>query len=60
MSDARVCELAVEIIEAQKREIDEMTWLVDDIAANGVAATAAEADRRPVPEFGGTADRTCP
>ena len=60
MSDARVCELAVEIIEAQRREIDEMTWLVDDIAANGVAATAEEADRRPVPEFGGTADRTCP
>jgi len=51
MGDARVCELAVEIIEAQKREIDEMTWLIDDIAANGVATTEADAQERPVPSF---------
>ena len=60
LSDARVCELAVEIIEAQKREIDEMKWLVEDISANGPATTASEADARPVPDFGGSAARTCP
>jgi hypothetical protein len=43
--------LADEIIEAQRREIREMDWLIDDIAENGVAATPEEADRRSVPEF---------
>jgi hypothetical protein len=37
--DVRVCELAVEISEAQRREIFEMEWLIDDIEENGVAAT---------------------
>lgn len=60
LQDVRVCELAVEIIEAQRREIAEMDWLISDIGENGHAATAAEADQRPVPEFGGTATRTCP
>jgi hypothetical protein len=60
LQDVRVCELAVEIIEAQRREIAEMDWLIYDIGENGYAATAAEADQRPVPEFGGTATRTCP
>ena len=59
LSDVRVCELAVEIIEAQRREIDEMDWLIADIAANGPAETAAEAVERPVPDFQGSADRTC-
>lgn len=59
LSDVRVCELAVEIIEAQRREIDEMDWLIDDIAANGPATTPAEAADRPVPDYQGTADRTC-
>lgn len=58
--DVRVCELAVEIVAAQRREISEMDWLIADIGENGVAATAAEAEDRPVPEFGGTATRTCP
>ena len=58
--DVRVCELAVEIIEAQRREIAEMDWLIKDIGENGYAATAAEADQRPVPEFQGQATRTCP
>lgn len=58
--DVRVCELAVGIIEAQRREIAEMKWLIDDIAENGVAPTRAEAGRRPVPEFEGTAARSCP
>ena len=60
ISDVRVCELAVEIIEAQQREIAEMDWLIDDIKTNGIAATAQEADARPVPTFTGTAVRTCP
>jgi len=49
--DMRVRELADEIIEAQRREIAEMEWLLADIAENGEATTAAEADARPVPSF---------
>lgn len=49
--DVRVRELADEIIEAQRREIAEMEWLLADIAENGEATTAAEADARPVPSF---------
>lgn len=60
ISDARVCELAVGIIEAQRREIQEMSWLTDDIDEHGPAATRAEADERPVPSFEGTSDRSCP
>lgn len=60
ISDVRVCELAVEISEAQRREIFEMDWLVADIERNGVAATADEAEARPVPEFDEPAVRTCP
>lgn len=53
ISDVRVRDLADEIIEAQRREIKEMEWLLDDIAANGEAETEAEAQARPVPEFEG-------
>jgi hypothetical protein len=59
-NDVRVCELAVEISEAQRREISEMEWLIDDIQRNGVAATAEEADARPVPDYDEPADRQCP
>lgn len=51
IEDVRVRELADEIIEAQRREIQEMNWLLDDIRTNGLADTEAEADARPVPEF---------
>ena len=51
LDDVRVRELADEIIAAQKREIEEMNWLIDDIAENGKAETRSEADARPVPEF---------
>lgn len=51
IADLRVRELADEIIEAQKREIEEMNWLIADISANGKATTAAEAEARAVPEF---------
>jgi hypothetical protein len=54
IADPRVRELADEIIEAQRREIREMEWLIEDIRANGIAATRAEADARPVPDFPAT------
>ncbi|MFO7587471.1 MAG: DUF305 domain-containing protein [Gemmatimonadota bacterium] len=53
IEDPRVRELADEIIEAQRREIREMDWLIADIRANGVAGSRAEADARPVPDFSG-------
>lgn len=49
--DARVRQLADDIIEAQRREILEMNWLLEDIREHGIAATQADADARPVPEF---------
>lgn len=58
--DVRVCELAVAISEAQRREILEMDWLLQDIEENGVAATPAEAEARPVPEYDVAAVRDCP
>jgi hypothetical protein len=51
LDDVRVRELADEIIEAQKREIEEMNWLLADIDEHGKATTAAEAKSRPAPEF---------
>jgi magnesium-transporting ATPase (P-type) len=51
ISDVRVRQLADAIIEAQRREIKEMDWLIRDIADNGIAASQAEAEGRPVPEF---------
>ncbi len=60
IADLRVCELAVEISEAQRREILEMEWLIDDIQRNGVAATLEEAESRPIPEFERPAERQCP
>ncbi|MGB3736464.1 MAG: DUF305 domain-containing protein [Ilumatobacter sp.] len=60
IDDARVCELAKGIIEAQQREIAEMEWLLDDIAENGTATTAEAAADRAVPEFDAEAIRDCP
>lgn len=54
IDDVRVRELADKIIEAQRREIKEMDWLLNDIEENGLAATQQQADARPVPEFEGT------
>jgi hypothetical protein len=54
IEDPRVRKLADEIIEAQRREIREMEWLISDIRTNGVATTQPEADARPVPEFSAT------
>jgi len=60
IEDVRVCELAVDISEAQRREIREMDWLIEDIERNGIAATAEEAQARPAPTYDDTADRQCP
>src|SRR3546814_12345613 len=46
VDDYRVCELAVEISEAQRRASDEMDWLIEDIRENGPASPRAEADAR--------------
>ncbi|GAA0497649.1 MULTISPECIES: DUF305 domain-containing protein [Microbacterium] len=60
IQDLRVCQLAVGISEAQRREILEMDWLIKDIAENGVATTPEDAADRRVPHFTRSADRTCP
>ncbi|MDX9992799.1 MAG: DUF305 domain-containing protein [Anaerolineales bacterium] len=51
IEDPRVRKLADEIIAAQEKEIQEMEWLIEDIKANGVAQSQAEADARPAPDF---------
>lgn len=51
IEDVRVRELADEIIEAQRREIAEMNWLLEDIAQGGIVTTEAEAENRPIPDF---------
>lgn len=53
IDDLRVRELADGIIAAQRKEIAEMDWLIEDIQKNGLATTADEAEARPVPEFQG-------
>jgi hypothetical protein len=57
LDDLRVCALANRIIRAQREEIAEMDWLIDDIAENGEATTRAEADDRPTPTFSSDDDR---
>ena len=52
IEDVRVRALAADIIEAQRREIDEMNWLLEDIRENGPAETQSEADAHPIPDFG--------
>ncbi|MAT97063.1 MAG: DUF305 domain-containing protein [Anaerolineaceae bacterium] len=54
IEDPRVRDLADRIIEAQRKEIKEMEWLIEDIRTNGVAETQEEANARPVPEFSET------
>jgi uncharacterized protein (DUF305 family) len=51
IEDLRVRDLAQGISDTQVREIKEMSWLVDDIAAHGKATTTDAAAARPVPEF---------
>ncbi len=51
IEDPRVRELADDIIRAQRLEINEMEWLIEDIRANGVARSDEEAEGRRVPDF---------
>ena len=51
IQDVRVRALADDIIRAQRREIAQMQWLIEDIDRNGVADTEAKAGQRPVPRF---------
>ncbi|MDB9527919.1 DUF305 domain-containing protein [Oscillatoria sp. CS-180] len=54
IEDVRVRELADEIIEAQRREIKEMEWLISDIRDNGLVTTQVELNGREMPEFAPT------
>ncbi|MDY7091593.1 MAG: DUF305 domain-containing protein [Acidobacteriota bacterium] len=54
IEDVRVRKLADEIIKAQRTEIKEMEWLIQDIKKNGVARTQAEANARTIPDFSAT------
>ena len=56
IEDLRTRELADGIIKAQRKEIKEMTWLVNDIRENGPATTPEEAAARPIPDFEGKLD----
>ncbi len=54
IKDIRVRELADEIIKAQRREIMEMEWLINDIKENGVVLSEEEKMKRPLPQFKGS------
>ena len=57
IEDVRVRELADKIIIAQRREIKEMEWLINDIRENGLVKTAEVKEKRPVPEFKGSTEK---
>ncbi|MCF8496597.1 MAG: DUF305 domain-containing protein [Alphaproteobacteria bacterium] len=54
IQDLRVRDLADRILRAQRQEIDEMKWLLDDIKRNGKAGTEEETRQRPAPVFEGS------
>lgn len=56
IEDPRVQKLAKEIMDAQRREIKEMEWLIQDIRENDIAETEQQAKARPVPKFTPTAE----
>lgn len=51
IEDIRVRELADGIIESQRREINEMEWLISDIRENGLVTSEAELEGREIPDF---------
>ena len=51
IEDLRVQKLAKGIMDAQRKEIKEMEWLIQDIRENGIAETEQEAKARTVPKF---------
>jgi hypothetical protein len=54
IEDPRVRRLADQIIKAQRKEIKEMEWLIEDIRKNGIAKSQNEIEARAVPKFSGT------
>lgn len=56
IEDPRVRKLAEKIIKAQRKEIKEMEWLIEDIRKNGIAETQNEADARAIPKFTDTSE----
>jgi hypothetical protein len=56
IKDVRVRKLADKIIEAQRREIMEMQWLINDIKENGVVESEDGVSKRPLPDFEGYTD----
>ncbi|UAB80036.1 DUF305 domain-containing protein [Marixanthomonas sp. SCSIO 43207] len=57
IKDLRVQELAAKISKAQRKEIKEMQWLLNDIKKNGAVVTEKEKEQRPVPKFNGTPNK---
>jgi len=57
IKDIRVRKLADDIIKAQRKEIMEMEWLINDIKENGIVETENESQDRPVPKFKGKLDK---
>lgn len=57
IEDIRVRKLADEIIKAQRREIMEMEWLINDIKENGAVTTEDEKEQRLVPKFQGSLEK---
>jgi FlaA1/EpsC-like NDP-sugar epimerase len=53
IKDIRVRKLADDIIKAQRKEIKEMAWLIDDIQKNGVVSSESELSGREMPSFEG-------
>jgi len=53
IKDVRVRALANDIIKAQRKEIKEMKWLIEDIKANGELTSQAQLQGREVPPFEG-------
>ena len=51
IEDVRVRELADGIIRAQRKEIKEMEWLINDISVNGKITNQSDVAQRPIPEF---------
>lgn len=54
IKDPRVQKLAKEIMDAQRIEIKEMEWLINDIKENGIAESEQKAKARAVPKFAPT------
>ncbi len=57
IKDVRVRKLADDIIRAQRKEIMEMEWLIDDIKENGLVKTEAEKEKRLIPKFEGSTEK---